>query len=189
MPLSFNTIQYLDDGHFVRIPFPNYHYKQVDGFVHWLMYVLIVQVWMMKKHVGVCRSWGSGKGNISTCFCSLFLCWEEITRASAFWNISNVMTFSSNYRQHVTQDYSPNTNTPPKFNSSPLKNDGWKMILSYWEGNFSGAMLNFGKVINHYSLKLFLLWASSPARHRPSGPPNARSRRSGAARGAPGPRG
>ena len=22
--------------------------------------------------------------------------------------------------------------TPPKFNSSPLKNDGWKMILSYW---------------------------------------------------------
>ena len=34
--------------------------------------------------------------------------------------------------------------TPPKFNSSPLKNGGWKTILSYWEGNFSGAMLNFG---------------------------------------------
>ena len=29
--------------------------------------------------------------------------------------------------------------TPPAFNSSPLKNDGWKTILSYWEGNFSGA--------------------------------------------------
>ena len=26
-----------------------------------------------------------------------------------------------------------------KFNSSPLKNDGWKTILSYWEGNLSGA--------------------------------------------------
>ena len=37
--------------------------------------------------------------------------------------------------------------TPPKFNSSPLKNGGWKTILSYWEGNFSGAMLNFGRVI------------------------------------------
>ena len=23
-------------------------------------------------------------------------------------------------------------NTPPKFNSSPLKNDGWEMILSFW---------------------------------------------------------
>ena len=34
--------------------------------------------------------------------------------------------------------------TPPKFNSSPLKNDGWK-LPSYWEGNFSGAMLNFGR--------------------------------------------
>ena len=29
--------------------------------------------------------------------------------------------------------------TPPKFNSSPLKNGGWKTSLSYWEGNFSGA--------------------------------------------------
>ena len=37
-------------------------------------------------------------------------------------------------------------NAPPKFNSSPLKNGGWKTSLSYWEGNFSGAMLNFGKV-------------------------------------------
>ena len=33
--------------------------------------------------------------------------------------------------------------TPPKFNSSPLRNGGWKTILSYsgpvWPGNFSGA--------------------------------------------------
>ena len=30
----------------------------------------------------------------------------------------------------------------------PLKNDGWKTILSYWRfGNFSGAMLNFRWVI------------------------------------------
>ena len=33
--------------------------------------------------------------------------------------------------------------TLPKFNSSPLKNDGWKTILSFWDGIFSGAMLNF----------------------------------------------
>ena len=38
--------------------------------------------------------------------------------------------------------------TPPKFYSSfPLKNGGWKTILSYLEGNFSGAMLNFGRVV------------------------------------------
>ena len=36
--------------------------------------------------------------------------------------------------------------TPPKFNSSPLKNGGWKTIPSYREGNFSGAVLNFGGV-------------------------------------------
>ena len=28
------------------------------------------------------------------------------------------------------------TDTLPKFNSSPLKNDGWKMILSFWDGVF-----------------------------------------------------
>ena len=27
---------------------------------------------------------------------------------------------------------------PPKFNSPPLKNDGWKPILSFGDGNFSG---------------------------------------------------
>ena len=31
------------------------------------------------------------------------------------------------------------TGTHPKFNSSPLKNDGWKTSLSFWDGNFSGA--------------------------------------------------
>ena len=36
--------------------------------------------------------------------------------------------------------------TLPKFNSSPLKNDGWKTILSFWDGKFSGAMLNFQEV-------------------------------------------
>ena len=29
--------------------------------------------------------------------------------------------------------------TPWKFNSSPLKNGGWKTSLSYWDGPFSGA--------------------------------------------------
>ena len=38
------------------------------------------------------------------------------------------------------------TKKMPKFNSSPLKKSGWKTILSYWEGNFSGDMLNFGGV-------------------------------------------
>ena len=36
--------------------------------------------------------------------------------------------------------------TPPKFNSSPLKNGGWKMLeddpFLLGLGNFSGAMLN-----------------------------------------------
>ena len=28
---------------------------------------------------------------------------------------------------------------PPKFNSSPLQNNGWNTSVSHWEGNFSGA--------------------------------------------------
>ena len=28
---------------------------------------------------------------------------------------------------------------PPKFNSSPLKNDAWKTIVSFWDGIFSGV--------------------------------------------------
>ena len=32
-----------------------------------------------------------------------------------------------------------NLYTPPKFNIAPEKIGGWKMILSYWEGNFSRA--------------------------------------------------
>ncbi len=37
---------------------------------------------------------------------------------------------------------------PPKFNSefTPESHGGWKTILSYWEGHFSGAMLHFGRV-------------------------------------------
>ena len=34
--------------------------------------------------------------------------------------------------------YNPLTTTP-KFNSSPPENDGWKTILSFWDGKFSGA--------------------------------------------------
>ena len=38
---------------------------------------------------------------------------------------------------------------PPKRNSSPLKNGGWKTaLLSYWEGSFSGATWNFGRVLS-----------------------------------------
>ena len=37
-------------------------------------------------------------------------------------------------------------NTPPKFNSSPLKNAGWKTTSLLGFGNFSGvnSLLNFG---------------------------------------------
>ena len=37
--------------------------------------------------------------------------------------------------------------TPPKFNSSPLKNDGWKMSFLLERELFRGELLNFGKVI------------------------------------------
>ena len=39
-----------------------------------------------------------------------------------------------------------------KFSSSPLKNAGWKTRLCCWEGNLSGAMLNFGGYV-------VVLWA------------------------------
>ncbi len=38
--------------------------------------------------------------------------------------------------------------TLPETNSSHLKFDGWKTILSFWDGLFSGAMLVSGSVIN-----------------------------------------
>ncbi len=31
--------------------------------------------------------------------------------------------------------------TPPKFNSSPLKNDAWKTILSFWDETHSQGLL------------------------------------------------
>lgn len=40
------------------------------------------------------------------------------------------------------------------FIRSPLKNDSWKTILSFWEGEFSAAMLNFQGV-------LFKTWSFS----------------------------
>ena len=41
--------------------------------------------------------------------------------------------------EDVTPFYPLRTFTPPKFNSSPLKNDAWKMILSFWNCLFFGA--------------------------------------------------
>ena len=38
-----------------------------------------------------------------------------------------------------TIHFEPNGGTLPKFNSSPLKNDRWKTIVSFWDGIFSGA--------------------------------------------------
>ena len=37
--------------------------------------------------------------------------------------------------------------TLPETNSSYLKMDGWKTIVSFWETLFSGAMLVSGRVI------------------------------------------
>ena len=36
--------------------------------------------------------------------------------------------------------------TPPKFNSSPLKMDGWNTIVSFWDGLFSLTTLVSGRV-------------------------------------------
>ena len=33
-----------------------------------------------------------------------------------------------------------------KFSSSPLKNDGWRRLVFFWDGNSSGAILNSGVV-------------------------------------------
>ena len=41
----------------------------------------------------------------------------------------------------LVEQFPKSPGTPPKFNSSPLKMDGWKTILSFWEGNFSGVKL------------------------------------------------
>ena len=38
------------------------------------------------------------------------------------------------------------SDTLPKFNSLPLKNDGWKTTFLLGFGKSSGAMLNFGGV-------------------------------------------
>jgi len=43
-------------------------------------------------------------------------------------------------------NFNINLNTLPKFNSTSLKNDGWKTILSYWVTVFFQGLLNFGRV-------------------------------------------
>ena len=45
--------------------------------------------------------------------------------------------------------------TLPETNSSHPKMDGWKTILSYWEGDFSGTMWNFRWAITLISLPFF----------------------------------
>ena len=46
--------------------------------------------------------------------------------------------------------------TPPKFNSSPLKNGGWRTILSYCESNFQGRTV---KVLGVY-IRISHTWSS-----------------------------
>ena len=50
-----------------------------------------------------------------------------------------ILTFALDHPDSSTAISSPNPSSYPKFNSSPLQNDGWKTILSCWDGIFSGA--------------------------------------------------
>ena len=59
--------------------------------------------------------------------------------------------------------------TPPKINSSPLKNGGWKPILSYWEGNFWGTMLNFGGVCPFANRKTSPKWKTMTRKYQTMG--------------------
>ena len=46
----------------------------------------------------------------------------------------------------VTPTKSPQYIPSRKLTISPLKMEGWNTIVSFWEGNFSGAMLVSGRV-------------------------------------------
>ena len=63
---------------------------------------------------------------------------------SWFFIMNYISTPLKLVEQHDVSNWK--TFTPPKFNITPKKWWERKTILSYWEGNFSGAMLNFGKV-------------------------------------------
>ena len=43
-----------------------------------------------------------------------------------------------------------------KLTANALKMDGWKMILSFWDGLFSGAMLVSGSVLVYVELILYI---------------------------------
>ena len=43
----------------------------------------------------------------------------------------------------------------PTFNSSPLKNGGWKTVLSFWVSAYcQGFLLNFGRVLTALDCKI-----------------------------------
>ena len=44
--------------------------------------------------------------------------------------------------------------------SLPLKNGGWKTILSFWDGTFSETMLNFGRVqsFDSFHVAIYQAW-------------------------------
>ena len=58
------------------------------------------------------------------------------------WGSRMLLPQQSWLRSGYKPVYIIRVSTPPKFNSSPLKNDGWKWV-SFWDCLFSGAMLNF----------------------------------------------
>ena len=64
--------------------------------------------------------------------------------------------------------------TPPKFNSSPLKNDGWKMSFLLGFLNFRGKLLNFRgvEIIQHKELGVTtpskVKWCAGLQKHSPA---------------------
>ena len=62
----------------------------------------------------------------------------------------------------------PNWLTPPKFDSEFLKNDGWKLILSFWDAEFSRASrLNFQGVSMGVPEKTYKSWDDPPGNNPP----------------------
>ena len=48
--------------------------------------------------------------------------------------------------------------TPPKFNSSPMKNNAWKMILSFWDcAYFKGKTFSLWKILGLYPKQRWVL--------------------------------
>ena len=83
-------------------------------------------------------------------------CWAELWQASTGWQ--NILVKIQGSNSWFQEPY-----TPPKFNSSPLKSylSKRKGSSSNHHFNFSGAMLNFGGVLNTNNSETQMLIISS----------------------------